>query len=139
MLKHCDGRAVAPRTLNDWRKEAVRYADVDHRKLHATRHTAASRLIAVRATVSRLRRGLATQTAGRWYCGPMPALTRRRSMHWQRCWDSRALCRSRIRINFRLSAKYSSAEIVLCDRVIQRRDPVIRPSYSVAAMTCVNE
>ncbi|WP_069147229.1 tyrosine-type recombinase/integrase [Rhodococcus erythropolis] len=52
MLKHGDGRAVAPRTLNDWRKEAVRYADVDHRKLHATRHTAASRLIAVRETTS---------------------------------------------------------------------------------------
>lgn len=52
VLTHWDGSAVAPRTLNDWWKEALRYAGVDHRKLHAARHTAASRLIAAGATPS---------------------------------------------------------------------------------------
>jgi integrase len=52
VLTHLDGRAVAPRTLDDWWKEALRYAQVDHRRLHAARHTAASRLIAAGATPS---------------------------------------------------------------------------------------
>ncbi|WP_438472805.1 tyrosine-type recombinase/integrase [Rhodococcus erythropolis] len=52
VLTHWDGRAVAPRTLDDWWKEALRYAVVDHRRLHAARHTAASRLIAAGATPS---------------------------------------------------------------------------------------
>ena len=50
VLTHWDGRAVAPRTLDDWWKEALRYAQVPHRRLHAARHTAASRLIAAGAT-----------------------------------------------------------------------------------------
>jgi integrase len=52
VLTHWDGRAVAPRTLDDWWKEALRYARVPHRRLHAARHTAASRLIAAGATPS---------------------------------------------------------------------------------------
>ncbi|SDC55553.1 Site-specific recombinase XerD [Rhodococcus tukisamuensis] len=52
VLAHWDGRAVAPRTLDDWWKEALRYAQVPHRRLHAARHTAASRLIAAGATPS---------------------------------------------------------------------------------------
>lgn len=46
VLTHWDGRAVAPRTLDDWWKGALRHAVVDRRRLHTTRHTAASRLIA---------------------------------------------------------------------------------------------
>ncbi|WP_082965555.1 tyrosine-type recombinase/integrase [Gordonia sp. 852002-51296_SCH5728562-b] len=41
-----DGRPVAPRTLDDWWVEALSYAGVTHRRLHASRHTAASRLFA---------------------------------------------------------------------------------------------
>ncbi|WP_270484920.1 tyrosine-type recombinase/integrase [Gordonia jacobaea] len=41
-----DGRPVAPRTLDDWWTEALVYAGVQHRRLHAGRHTAASRLFA---------------------------------------------------------------------------------------------
>ncbi|MFC9980905.1 tyrosine-type recombinase/integrase [Gordonia sp. NPDC127522] len=52
VLTHWDGRPVAPRTLDDWWKEALRYARVPHRRLHAARHTAASRLIAAGATPS---------------------------------------------------------------------------------------
>lgn len=52
VLTHWDGRPVAPRTLDDWWKEALRYAGVPHRRLHAARHTAASRLIAAGATPS---------------------------------------------------------------------------------------
>lgn len=50
VLTHSDGRPVAPRTLDDWWAEALRYAQVPHRRLHAARHTAASRLIAAGAT-----------------------------------------------------------------------------------------
>lgn len=41
-----DGSAVSPRTLNDWWRMSLRYAQVPHRRLHAARHTAASQLIA---------------------------------------------------------------------------------------------
>lgn len=41
-----DGRPVAPRTLDDWWTEALVFAGVTHRRLHASRHTAASRLFA---------------------------------------------------------------------------------------------
>jgi len=52
VLTHWDGRPVAPRTLDDWWKEALRYARVPHRRLHAARHTAASRLVAAGAPPS---------------------------------------------------------------------------------------
>ncbi|UEA60690.1 site-specific integrase [Gordonia otitidis] len=46
LLHAVDGRPVAPRTLDDWWTEALVFAGVTHRRLHASRHTAASRLFA---------------------------------------------------------------------------------------------
>ncbi|WP_341268097.1 tyrosine-type recombinase/integrase [Gordonia malaquae] len=46
VLTHVDGRPVAPRTLDDWWKLSLAHAGVTHRRLHAARHTAASRLAA---------------------------------------------------------------------------------------------
>ncbi|MFJ7619825.1 tyrosine-type recombinase/integrase [Rhodococcus erythropolis] len=40
------GKPIAPRTLDDWWKSALADAGVPHRRLHASRHTAASRLFA---------------------------------------------------------------------------------------------
>lgn len=40
------GKPISPRTLDDWWSNALKYAGVPHRRLHAARHTAASRLFA---------------------------------------------------------------------------------------------
>lgn len=50
VLTQQDGRPTSPRTLNDWWKKALAAAGVPHRRLHASRHTAASRLIAMGVT-----------------------------------------------------------------------------------------
>lgn len=124
MLTHCDGRAAAPRTFNDWWKEAVRYADVDHRKLHAARRTAASRLIAARATSSAVVAWLGHADGGtlvlRTYAytdasevdavaallgkpGPLP--------------------------------QSNSDQLPFVREILRRRNRVMRPSYSVAVVT----
>lgn len=41
---------MSPRTLNDWWRTSLETAGVEHRRLHAARHTAASQLIAKGAT-----------------------------------------------------------------------------------------
>lgn len=50
VLTQQNGRATSPRTLDDWWRRSLIAAGVPHRRLHASRHTAASRLIAMGVT-----------------------------------------------------------------------------------------
>lgn len=50
VLTQPDGRPCSPRTLNFWWNDALALAKVPQRRLHASRHTAASRLIAMGVT-----------------------------------------------------------------------------------------
>ncbi len=44
VVAHPDGRPPSPRTLNSWWNRSLQYAGVPHRRLHASRHTAATLL-----------------------------------------------------------------------------------------------
>ncbi|GJF09617.1 integrase [Mycolicibacterium cyprinidarum] len=44
VVAHPDGQPPSPRTLNSWWNRSLRYAGVPHRRLHASRHTAATLL-----------------------------------------------------------------------------------------------
>lgn len=50
VLTQQNGRPCSPRTLNFWWNDALKVAGVPQRRLHASRHTAASRLIAMGVT-----------------------------------------------------------------------------------------
>ena len=50
VLTQPNGRPTSPRTLNFWWNDALAAAGVPQRRLHASRHTAASRLIAMGVT-----------------------------------------------------------------------------------------
>ncbi len=50
VLTQPNGRPASPRTLNFWWNDALAAAGVPQRRLHASRHTAASRLIAMGVT-----------------------------------------------------------------------------------------
>ena len=50
VLTQQNGRPTSPRTLNFWWNDALAAAGVPQRRLHASRHTAASRLIAMGVT-----------------------------------------------------------------------------------------
>lgn len=44
VVAHLDGKPPSPRTLNSWWNRSLKYAGVPHRRLHASRHTAATLL-----------------------------------------------------------------------------------------------
>lgn len=50
VLTQQNGRPCSPRTLDSWWRDSLVAAGVPHRRLHASRHTAASRLIAMGVT-----------------------------------------------------------------------------------------
>lgn len=64
VLTQQNGRPTSPRTLNFWWNDALVAAGVSHRRLHASRHTAASRLIAMGASPAEVARWLGHADGG---------------------------------------------------------------------------
>ncbi|GEE00398.1 integrase [Gordonia spumicola] len=59
-----NGRPTSPRTLNFWWNDALESAGVSHRRLHASRHTAASRLISMGASPAEVAKWLGHADGG---------------------------------------------------------------------------
>ncbi|MCZ0914113.1 tyrosine-type recombinase/integrase [Gordonia amicalis] len=64
VLTQQNGRPTSPRTLNFWWNDSLVAAGVSHRRLHASRHTAASRLIAMGASPAEVARWLGHADGG---------------------------------------------------------------------------
>ncbi|ANI91097.1 Tyrosine recombinase XerC-like [Dietzia timorensis] len=64
VLTQQNGRPTSPRTLNFWWNDALESAGVSHRRLHASRHTAASRLISMGASPAEVAKWLGHADGG---------------------------------------------------------------------------